>query len=157
MTKNYDEGKVAWLDFEPEPDTTGDGEGDPNKHILTIADGLGTNDWPEEIAVIVHRTCPDENGVHKFPIDGELANQKRRNAQVIVDALNANHGGETFAEKLWKDALEPDDRVFGDVGVFYADKHAHGTVLNLVAPDCVHVLLDDQTKAVVPISSVRRT
>lgn len=96
MSKNYDEGKVGWLDFEPEPDTTGDGSGDPDKYILTIADGLGTEHWPEEVAVIVHRTCDG-----RYPIDGDLANQKRHNAQVICDALNASHHGETFAEKLW--------------------------------------------------------
>lgn len=100
MSKSYDEGSVGWMDFEPEPEMTGDGEGDPNKWFLTIADGLGTEGWPEPVAYLIHRTCPDENGVHKYPIDGDLANQKRRNAQVIVDALNANHHGKTFAEKL---------------------------------------------------------
>ena len=39
---------------------------------------------PDEIAVIVHRTCGG-----KYPLDGDLANQKRANAQMIVDALNA--------------------------------------------------------------------
>lgn len=88
------EGTVAWLDFEPEPDITGDGSGDPDKWILTIADGLGTSDWPEEVAVIVHRTCDG-----KYPIDGDLANKKRRNAQAICDALNDGHLG-----NLWKEA-----------------------------------------------------
>lgn len=96
MSKSYDEGKVAWLDFEPEPDTTGDGSGDPDKHILTIADGFGTDTWPEEIAVIVHRTVGG-----KYPLDGIVAQRKRHNAQVICDALNANVHGETHAEKLW--------------------------------------------------------
>lgn len=95
MSKNYDEGDVAWLDFEPEPDTTGDGSGDPDKYILTIASGLGTVYWPEEIAVIVHRTCGG-----KYPLDGDVANRKRNNAQVICDALNANQHGETHAERL---------------------------------------------------------
>lgn len=74
----------AWLDFEPEPDTTGDGSGDPDKHILTIADGLNTTSWPEEICVIVHRTCDG-----RFPLDGRVAARKRRLAQWVSDALNA--------------------------------------------------------------------
>src|SRR4051794_23896356 len=85
-------GNFGWLDFEPEPDGTGDGSGDPDKHILTIAIGLGTISWPEEIAVIVHRTCDG-----KYPIDGDLANRKRRHAQIIVAALNHDHDGRSFA------------------------------------------------------------
>lgn len=96
MSATYDEGDCGWLDFEPEPDMTGDGEGDPEKFILTIASGLGANCWrAEEIAVIVHRTVGG-----KYPLDGPEAERKRHNAQVIVDALNANLGGETFAKML---------------------------------------------------------
>lgn len=68
-----------WFDFESEPEMTGDGSGDPEKHYLTIAYPDG-----EELAVIVHRTCGG-----KFPIDGELADSKRRAAQHIVAALDA--------------------------------------------------------------------
>lgn len=51
--------------------------------------------------------------------------------------------------------MKVNDRVVGDVGVFYADRAASGTVLNFVEPDCIHVLLDDGDRAVVPISTVR--
>lgn len=67
-----------WFDFEPEPQTTGDGSGDPDKQILTIATDDG-----EELAVIVHRTC--HGG---FPIDGPTANHKRALAEHIVTTLN---------------------------------------------------------------------
>ena len=50
----------------------------PDKYIITI--------WTpgeEEMAVIVHRTCDG-----KYPLDGDVANEKLLNAQQIVDALN---------------------------------------------------------------------
>lgn len=72
--------RYRWLDFEPEPDITGDGSGDPDTHYLTILDPDG-----EEYAVICHRTVGG-----KYPLDGPLADVKRRNAQNIVDALNAH-------------------------------------------------------------------
>lgn len=84
--------EAGWLDFEPEPDGTGDGSGDPDKHILTIVLDPGGNN--EEIAVIVHRTCDGT-----YPINGALANRKRRIAQVIVEALNAPRP-RTYAEQL---------------------------------------------------------
>lgn len=68
-----------WLDFEAEPNLTGDGSGDPETFYLTIREA------GEELSVIAHRTCGG-----KYPIDGELANEKRANAQRIVDALNAS-------------------------------------------------------------------
>lgn len=71
-------GRYDWLDFEPEPDGTGDGSGDPDKHILTIRrDG-------EEYAIIVHRAC-----YGRYPLDGVVADAKRSRAQHIVDTLNA--------------------------------------------------------------------
>lgn len=90
MSKSYDEGKCTWNDFEREPEMTGDGSGDWDTWYLTIRDERG-----EEVAVICHRTVGG-----KFPIDGEVADRKRRNAQVIVDALNENRHGETFAARL---------------------------------------------------------
>lgn len=92
--------KVAWYDFEPEPDGTGDGSGDPDKHILTIAVVEKDGSMGDEIAVIVHRTCDG-----KYPIDGVLANEKRRHAEVIVAALNQQHGPgagymHSYAEQL---------------------------------------------------------
>lgn len=70
--------------FAPEPELTGDGEGDPEKHIIIIAlrDRNDPSDW-EEWMVIVHRICGG-----KFPIDGELAQEKEVRAQVICDVLN---------------------------------------------------------------------
>jgi len=65
-----------WIDFEPEPDVTGDGSGDPEKYILTI------REHGEELAVIVHRVCGG-----RFPLDGEVAERKRRSAQRIVQAM----------------------------------------------------------------------
>jgi hypothetical protein len=70
--------KYTWWGWTSEPETTGDGSGDPDKWFLTIVeDG-------EEKAVIVHRTCGG-----KFPLDGLVAKDKERAAQQIVDALNA--------------------------------------------------------------------
>lgn len=74
----------AWYDFEPEPDMTWDGSGNPETHYLTIAevdpvDGSMGREW----AVICHRTYGGE-----YPIDGVLANEKRERAQFIVDAMN---------------------------------------------------------------------
>lgn len=71
--------RYDWVGWEAEPETTGDGSGDPEKHFLTIRDPGG-----EEYAVIVHRTVGG-----KYPLDGPLAEQKCVNAQNIVDALNA--------------------------------------------------------------------
>lgn len=68
-----------WVGWEAEPEMTGDGSGDPEKHFLTIRDPGG-----EEYAVIVHHTV-----FGKYPLDGPLAEQKCMNAQNIVDALNA--------------------------------------------------------------------
>jgi len=67
-----------WVDFEPEPDITGDGSGDPEKFFITILDPDG-----EEYACIVHRIVGG-----RFPINGDLADEKRGRAQKIVDALN---------------------------------------------------------------------
>lgn len=74
----------GWLDFEPEPDMTGDGEGDPDKHILLIGEWANMS-YSHEVCVIVHRTCGGT-----YPIDGALAEQKRLVAQHIVKALNDN-------------------------------------------------------------------
>lgn len=71
--------RYDWVGWEAEPEMTGDGSGDPEKHFLTIRDPGG-----EEHAVIVHRTVGG-----KYPLDGPLAEQKCVNAQNIVDALNA--------------------------------------------------------------------
>jgi hypothetical protein len=74
---NDEDGPFGWWDFDAEPDVTGDGSGDPDKFFITItAHG-------EEFASIVHRTCGD-----KYPLNGELAKQKRENAEFIVAALN---------------------------------------------------------------------
>lgn len=58
----------------------------PDKYILTIAeieyDEDGEITDQEEIATIVHRALDD------FPIDGEVAQQKLRDAHLIVDLLN---------------------------------------------------------------------
>ena len=77
----------GWLDFEPEPDMTGDGEGDPNKHYLTIG-VWDRGAFDEELAVIVHRTCPDEAGREKFPLDHSIVDAKRDIAKRIVHLLN---------------------------------------------------------------------
>lgn len=63
-----------WFDFEEDVST----DAIPGKYILTIADEHG-----EEVATIVHRASD------MFPLDGPVAAQKERNAQRIVDALNA--------------------------------------------------------------------
>lgn len=66
----------AWTDFEPETEMTGDGSGDPDKYILTIWH------YGEEYATIVHRTC---NGL--YPLDGDIANEKRARAGMIVNSI----------------------------------------------------------------------
>lgn len=64
----------GWQDFELDEST----DQIPDKYVLTIVDPDG-----EEMAVIVHRTVDG-----RFPLDGSVAKGKRRNAQLIVDALN---------------------------------------------------------------------
>lgn len=71
-------GSFGWTDFESEPGLLGDGSGDPGKYILTITDPEG-----EEFATIVHRTWDG-----KFPLHGEVAQEKRARAERIVSALN---------------------------------------------------------------------
>lgn len=68
--------RFSWTDFEPEPEMTGDGSGDPDKHYLTIYE------YGEELATIIHRASP------AFPIDGPEADRKRENAERIVHALS---------------------------------------------------------------------
>ena len=68
-----------WLGWEAEEDFE---PGRPDTYFLTICNPDG-----EEIAVIVHRTVDGQ-----FPLDGELAKIKEREAQHIVDALNAANG-----------------------------------------------------------------
>lgn len=77
----------GWLDFEAEPDMTGDGEGDPNKYYLTIGAWDG-GAFSDELAVIVHRTCPDEIGRERFPLDDPIVESKRKVAMRIVHLLN---------------------------------------------------------------------
>ena len=69
----------SWNGWEAEPETTGDGSGDPEKFFITIRDPEG-----EEYALIVHRVCGG-----KHPLSGSIAVEKERRAQNIVDALNA--------------------------------------------------------------------
>lgn len=66
-----------FIDFEPEPDTTGDGSGDPDKYILTLRRN------GEEYALIVHRTC---DGL--YPLNGPLARQKVHDAEILCETLN---------------------------------------------------------------------
>ena len=68
MTTRYD-----WIDFE-EDDST---DAVPDKFVLIIRQDEA------EFATIIHRTVGG-----KYPINGELAEQKRRNAELIVAALN---------------------------------------------------------------------
>lgn len=65
----------GWYDFEADDSS----DKIEDKFILTIHDPDG-----EEFATIVHRTAGG-----RFPLDGDLANQKRLNATRIVNALNA--------------------------------------------------------------------
>lgn len=67
-----------WVGWEAEPETTGDGSGDPEKHFITIWDPEG-----EEYALIAHRTVGG-----KYPLDGDVASRKIDDANAIVAALN---------------------------------------------------------------------
>jgi len=73
ITKEMSNMPYSWIDFEEDWST----DQIKDKFILTILDPEG-----EEFASIVHRAS------NEFPIDGDLAEQKRDNAQKIVDALN---------------------------------------------------------------------
>lgn len=75
--------RYDWVGWEAEPEMTGDGSGDPDKHFITIRDPEG-----EEYALIVHRTVGG-----KFPLDGDVANEKIARADRIVAALNASLRG----------------------------------------------------------------
>lgn len=91
MTKLHEDGRCAWSGWTPEPEVTGDGSGDPDKHFITVwVDG-------SEVCVIVHRTCGG-----KFPLDGVVARWKQHNAEVIVGALNAAHDGSAAADLLFQ-------------------------------------------------------
>ena len=87
------DGEYGWLDFEAEPALTGNGEGDPETFFIIIGD-WDRGAFSDEVCVIVHRTCGG-----KYPIDGALANQKRRIAQQLVAMLN-EAGGIDWSEVL---------------------------------------------------------
>lgn len=80
MYETIEDVRFGWTDFESEPETTGDGSGEPDVFWLTIYE------YGEELATITHRHSQE------YPIDGRLADQKRANAQRIVEALRAFHG-----------------------------------------------------------------
>ena len=61
--------RFDWWGWAPEPDTTGDGSGDPDKHFITIVDD------GEEMAVIVHRTVGG-----KYPLDGRVALKRAKSS-----------------------------------------------------------------------------
>lgn len=72
-------GQYGWIDFEHmETDE------DPERFYIEIFSTDQNGRYEEEIAVICHRTVGG-----KFPLDGDVANGKREQAQRIVDALNA--------------------------------------------------------------------
>lgn len=73
--------RFAWIDFEPEPETTGDGSGDPSVHYLTIYEN------GEEMATITHRF-----GLLGERMDASEVERKQKNAERIVEALRAHHG-----------------------------------------------------------------
>lgn len=72
-------GDYGWIDF-----AHMESDDDPERFYIEI---FSTNDegfYEDEIAVICHRLVGG-----KYPLDGEVANDKRANAQRIVDALNS--------------------------------------------------------------------
>lgn len=79
--ETLDDVRFGWVDFESEPEMTGDGSGDPNMHYITIYE------YGEELATIAHRF-----GVLSDRVDTQEVERKRTNAQRIVDALRAFHG-----------------------------------------------------------------
>lgn len=74
----------GWLDFEEDESS----DSIPDKYILTIGTFNEHHEFVDEIAIIVHRTAGGQ-----YPLDGELAESKRKDAQRIVDALNAEARG----------------------------------------------------------------
>ena len=75
--EDSEEPRYGWWDFEQ-------GDSTPAGYFyITIINPEG-----DEFATIVHRASA------QYPIDGDVANEKRKNAQYIVDALNtAEFGG----------------------------------------------------------------
>lgn len=70
----------GWIDFDADEST----DNVDDKYVAVIGP-LDTNGCvTDELAIIVHRTCGG-----RFPLDGDVANNKRATAQQIVDALNA--------------------------------------------------------------------
>jgi len=74
----------GWIDFDVDEST----DEVPDKYVLFIGTWDTSGSYDEEVAVMVHRTV---GGM--YPLDGEIANRKRRMAQRIVDLLN-EHGME---------------------------------------------------------------
>lgn len=72
-------GKYGWIDFDHM-----ENDDDPERYYIEIFSTNDRGQYEDEVAVICHRTVGG-----KYPLDGEVANAKRENAQKIVDALNA--------------------------------------------------------------------
>lgn len=79
MSKGTRPGKYGWIDFaHMEQDE------DPERFYIEIFSTDDEGHYEDEIAVICHRLVGG-----KYPLDGDVAGGKRKNAQRIVDALNA--------------------------------------------------------------------
>ena len=84
--------KFIWSDFEAETELSGDGSGNPDTHYLTILEWDGSG--YEEFAVICHRTVGG-----KYPLEGRVAEEKRINAEALVNTLNENSNQFYLARK----------------------------------------------------------
>lgn len=72
-------GQYGWIDF-----SHMENDPDPERFYIEIYSTDDEGHYDDEVAVIVHRT---DGGV--YPLNGEVAKEKRETAQKIVDALNA--------------------------------------------------------------------
>lgn len=102
MTTQSSTPRYNWWGWQTEVENEND---DDRKDVwyLTITDG------GEEMAVIIHRTCPQPDGTHKYPIDGPLADEKYRQCQTIVAALNAYQAESGWTHTDGKPASGPCD------------------------------------------------
>ncbi len=72
--------KYGWIDF-----AHMESDEDPERFYIEIYSINEDGDYEDEIAVICHRLVGG-----RFPLDGDVANEKRERAQRIVDSLNAS-------------------------------------------------------------------
>ena len=77
-TETLNKDRYGWIDF-----AHMEQDDDPERFYIEIYSTDDAGYYEDEVAVICHRLVGG-----KYPLDGDVAAQKRANAQMIVDALN---------------------------------------------------------------------